>query len=145
MDITLSLLRISPWQIFVLFFLHRLWQYTCLLHFYLSHLIISDQASFMIGLLDLRSVDTTHVTKCPLWLASIIWHSSLCFYNKPSLRDATIMQHYATSCYIPFWDIVLMCLSCVNHSDQSQLYQSKIRVNRSVCFLAQMCVVRCTT
>ena len=113
------------------FLLH--WPCGCmrLLHFYLSCLIISDQASFMIGPLDLQSVDTTHVTKCPLWLTSIIWHSSLCFYNKPSLGDATTMQYHATSCYIHFWDIVLMCLSCVNHSDQAQLYQSKIHVNGS--------------
>jgi len=43
--------------------------------------------------------DGTHVTKCPLWLASIIWHSSLCFYDKPCVFDAGIMLHHATSLF----------------------------------------------
>ena len=53
-----------------------------------------------IGSSDTQPVAFAHVTKCPLWLASIIWHSSLCFYNKPYMFDAGIMLHHATSCYI---------------------------------------------
>ena len=46
--------------------------------------------------------------------------------------------HHATSCDIPFSEIVLMRLTrCVNHADRIRFYQSEIRVIDHMCFLAQ--------
>jgi len=103
----------------------------------LSCSIISNWASFMIGLSDTRSVASAHVTKYSLWLTSVIWHSSLCFYNKPCVLDASIM--YITIMLHPFLEIVLMHLThCINHSDQAWLYQSEICVINHMCFLAYL-------
>src|SRR6266571_5268375 len=44
------------------FLLHWLHGCTCLLHFYLSCSIVSDQAKFMIGLSETRSVASAHAT-----------------------------------------------------------------------------------
>jgi len=129
MDITLSSPRISPWQFFTLQFLHQPQWHAQLLHFYPSGSIISDWASFMIGLLDAQLLISTYGANYPSWSASVIWHPSLCFCYKPCLLDTILMQHHATSLYISFLEIVLMRLThCVNHTDQVRLYQSEIRV-----------------
>src|SRR6266568_7827778 len=54
------------------FFLFALRCCTCLLHFYQLCLIVSDQAKFMIGPSDTRSVASAHVTKYSLWFARIV-------------------------------------------------------------------------
>ena len=54
--------------------------------------------------------------------------------------------HHATSCDIPFLEVVLMHLThCVNHADRVQLYQSEIHIIDHVCSLAQDRVVRRAT
>src|SRR6266571_3310586 len=64
------------------FFLHWLRSCMCLLHFYLSCSIISNQAKFMIGLSDTRSVASAHATKYSLWFARIVQQCSLCYFAK---------------------------------------------------------------
>jgi len=96
MDITPSLLRISPWQFLALRVLRQPRWYAHLLHFYLSSSIISEWASYMIGLSDARLLILTYGANYPLWSASVIWQYSLCFYFKPCVLDIIIMQHHAT-------------------------------------------------
>src|SRR6266571_2569053 len=64
------------------FFLH--WPCCCtrLLHFYLSCLIVSDQAKFLIGPSDTRSVASAHITKYSLWFARIVRQCSLYYFTK---------------------------------------------------------------
>src|SRR6266567_291043 len=64
------------------FFLHWLRCCMCLLHFYQSCSIVSDQAKFMIGPLDTWSVASAHVTKYSLWFARIVRQCSLCYFAK---------------------------------------------------------------
>jgi len=93
MDITPSSPRISPWHFLALQFLHWLWRYARLLHFYPSSSIISDWASFLIGSLDARLLILTYGANYPSWSASIIWQHSLWLYYKPCVLDTNIMWH----------------------------------------------------
>jgi len=72
--------------------------YARLLHFYLSSLIISNWASFVIGLSDAWLLILTYGANYPLWPASIIWQYSLCFCYKPCAFDIIIMRHHSTFC-----------------------------------------------
>ena len=95
----------------------------CLLHFYLSRSIISDQASFVIGSSDTQLLISAYVTKYLLWSAGVIWHSSLCFCNKLCVLDATfsfrdcidvpdmLYQSFWSSSVLSIWDTCIR--SCV--------------------------------
>ena len=147
MDITPSSLRISPWQIFILLFLHRpccdnthascisiyhTWLFPTKLALWLGHRIFSLLTLHMSPNVPYGLLASSDTVAC-VSTTSLAWEM---------LLSCNIMQHHATFLFgILCWCTCHVSIILIKLSSISPRYT----LTDHVCFLAQMCVIRCAT